>query len=212
MADLVITKAKGGFGRPAEMTVIPPQRQVTIESLRAVAKDAGLNGVFLADTLSALAMHARAASRFELAAARQAGSTEMSQLHSSLAHAHMAHLQTIEALMRALGVDPMYASPLARMNHFLDGGLLAAPRLAGSVDAAAMAATLLDIALAMAEKTQCATQTLRAITAVAKPSRSADALRAAVERLEADVGATLNHVRQTREQLLVACATAQNTG
>lgn len=212
MADLVITKAKGGFGRPAEMTVIPPQRQVNIESLRAVAKDAGLNGLFIADSLSSFAMHARAASRFGLAAARQAGSPEMSQLHSSLAHAHMAALQTIEALMRALGVDPQYASPLSRMAHFLDGGLLAAPRLGGSVDAPAMAAVLLDIALAMVERSQCATQTLRAITAAAKPSRSTDALRAAVERLEADIGATLNHVRQTREQLLVACATAQHTG
>lgn len=212
MAVLAITKGKGGVGRPATMTVIPPSREVSIEALRRIAQEAGLDGLVVADLLSALAMHERSAARFEIAAARQAGSEELSRLHAGLAHAHLAHLATLESVMKALGIDPLYASPMSRMAHHLGAGLIAAPLLSGSVDATTMDAALLDVALIMIEKCQDTARVLGALAAAAKPSAATDALREGVRRLQGDTDKTVEHVRSTLAAFAVAHATAAVTG
>lgn len=204
MAVLDITKGAGGTSIPAEMTVIPPSAEASIEALRAVGRDAGLDGVAVADALSALAEHERQSARFQIAAARQSRSPELTQLHAALAHAHMAHLRTLETLMSTVGLSPLYAGPGARMSHHAHAGLIAAPLLAGSVGPASMEYTLLAVALVMAENCEDSARSLVAMAGAAKPGATANALRTAAERLRTDLAKTLEHVRSTKDGLVVA--------
>lgn len=204
MAVLFVTKDKGGLSRPAEMTVVLPSQQMPLQALQQIAP--GIDQVFLADMLSAFAMHNRAAARLSRAAAEQSSMDELRDLHESLARKHIEHLTTLEALMQVLGLDPLYASPAARMAGYRAEGLMEAPLLAGSVDPTTMELALVEVGLALAEMDDANTQALAAIAARTQPSAAKNALEDAIERLDVDDTTTLDAIRTARRSLVVAGA------
>lgn len=206
MATLIVTKDKGGAGRPALMTVIPPEREVPLAALRASGEQAGLDGLAFADLLSAITMHERAAARFALAAAEQTENPALRQLHQAFARAHADHVATLESLMDAVGLPPRYASPAARLTGYLAESATRAPLLAGSVDPRTLECANLDVALSLAEWCAADVRLLAKIAAEARPSKVTTELRDAVEALSADAGA-LERLRDMREQFLVAVVT-----
>lgn len=205
----VVTKEKGGLSRPLGMTVVPPAREVPVEKLRAIAKGTGLDGLFLADALSAAATHQRGAAQLARAAARQTSREELRQLHESLAEEHASHLATLESLMKTLGLDPMYVSPAARLAHHSALLMMRVPLLSGSVDRVTMDCALLDLVRASYEQAQAVARMLVLLAVHAKPSSQTDAIRTAGEELGKKVGPVLERLRTATEAFAIAAAMGQ---
>ena len=176
MATLNVTKDKGGAGRAAGMTVVLPSQEVSLKTIQPNVQKAGLDGIALADIVSALAMHERAAARFSRAAGQQTQVAELRKLHKALMSGYTARVATLESLLVELGVPALYVSPGGRMAKFLAEAATQAPLLAGSIDAESFEFTLVDVTLTLAEKSQANAKALAAIAAAAAPSPVTTAL------------------------------------
>ena len=97
MATLNVSKEKGGTGRPSGMTVVPPSQEVPLEALQSIGKDAGLDGVALADFISAMAMHDRHATNFFRAAAIQTTAADRRKIHESLVKLYTSRVTTLQS-------------------------------------------------------------------------------------------------------------------
>lgn len=203
MAILIVTKGKGGTSRPADMTVVAPRQEMPIDSLQAIAQEAKVDGIFLADMLSAFMAHERMSVRFGLAAVQQASVAEQQELHDALTRAHGEYLTVLVELAESLGLDPLYVSPAARIAIYRDQGLLGCPLLAGSIDTATADLALMDVALALIEMGWANIQALAEIAAEARPSKLKSMLQTAAEQLDAEIAETLAHVHAARQALLV---------
>ncbi|MDC0715671.1 hypothetical protein [Nannocystis bainbridge] len=203
MSILFVTKASGGHGRPASMTVIPPSQEVSPAALAACGAAAGLNGVALADVVSAIAMHARVSARLARAAAEQTSQPARRQLHEHLAQMYEDRVTTLEGLLHKLGLPRRYVSPAARMAAFVAESVGQAPLLSGSIDAGLLEFVLLDVASTLAERSLADTRALAAIAGSAQPSSVAVQLAKASHALKTDV-ALLEKVQARRSQELLA--------
>lgn len=208
MATLIVTKDKGGAGRPQGMTVVLPSQQVPLKDLKAIGKAAGFDGVVLADIVSALAMHERAAARFAHAAAAQTEMPERQEVFEALAQVHTERVDALESLLFKLDLPRLYASPTSRVTSRLAEGLIEATLLAGSIAAETREFVLLDVAFTLAERSLADGQTLTEIAEAALKSGTKVALSKAVKALNAEV-AQLEEIRALRGQCLLAAVTAK---
>ncbi len=206
MATLIVTKNKGGVGRPAGMTVVPPAQEVPLQALQALGARARVDGVALADLLSAITMHDRAAARFARAAAQQSTVPQLREIHLALADGLEAHVSTLEALMAELGLPRLYVSPGSRMAGYLVERLTQAPLLAGSISPEAMEFTLIDVALTVAEKCLADASALKVIATKVKQTKVATALSRAVQAMTGDTS-VLARLRTARQSCLVTAVT-----
>lgn len=209
MAVLTITKDKGGTSRPTAMTSVPQPQEVQIAALQGLAQRAGVNGAFLADTISAFATHERIAARFANAAARQTSAQELQALHENCARAHLAHLAIMEELMQAIALDPMYVSPAARMTTYVNERLGQAPLLSGSIDQVSLEITLVGLQLAMLEEDRLNVQLLAEVAARIQPSELKNVLQVAAERLGTAIAQPLEQVRTAYATLFLGCVMGQ---
>ncbi|WAS90722.1 hypothetical protein [Nannocystis punicea] len=203
MATLAITKDKGGVGRPEGMTVISAAQVVPLAQLKAIGKQAKLDGVVVADLLSAMAMHEREAAGAALAAASQTERTSRRKTYETVAELHTERVQVFEALLVKLQLPALYVSPASRAAHFLDMGLIQGPLLAGSVDARGRERMLLDVAWLLAEQSLANTEALAGVATAAATSPTRTALVKAVKLLRTKA-ATLKKLRALRRTSLVA--------
>lgn len=201
MATLIVNKDKGGVGRPIEMTVVPPTQMVPLKTLKAIGGE-GLNGVALADILSAVATHDRAAARFARSAAKQTSTPELRKIHDKLAQLHVDRVDALESLLNRLKLPRLYSSPASRMAAYLAESLARAPLLAGSVEPETLEFTLLDVAFTLAERTLADTLALAAIADKAKPSNTTAALAKTVKSMLGGAQ-QLEKLREARTQCLV---------
>ena len=195
MAVLLVTNQEGGKSRPTEMTVVPQPQEVQITALQGLAQEAGVNGVFLADSISAFATHERVAARFGKAAARQTTAQTLQELHEQCARAHLTHLAVMEELMQGIGLDPMYVSPAGRMVAYVNEKLTQAPLLSGSVDPVTMEITLVGLQLALLEEDWANIRILAELAARTRPSTLKNALQATAKRLDESIAQPHEQVR-----------------
>jgi hypothetical protein len=205
MATLFVTQDKGGAGRPTNMTVVPPTQLVPPKTLKAISAD-GLDGLVLADMLSAIAMHDRAAARFARSAAKQTDTPELRKIHEKLAQLHTDRVDALESLLTKLKLPRLYASPASRVAGYLAESLTRAPLLAGSIEAEALELTLLDVAFTLAERSLADTRALAAVADKAKGSNTAAALAKTVKSMTSGVQ-LLEKVREARTKCLVNVVT-----
>jgi hypothetical protein len=205
MATLIVTKDKGGVGRIEGMTFIEPSQEVPVEALQAIGKNAGLDGVVIADLISAMAMHERAAARHARAAAMQTARGEWRKLHEALAQMYTSRVSTLEALLTKLKLPRLYVSPAARMAHLIAEHTAHVGLLAGSVSERTLEIALVDVAFTLAERSLASTQALAAIVKAAKPSGTTAALDKTVKALNSDTTA-LTNLRAVRTLSLVEAA------
>lgn len=208
MATLFVTKDKGGTGRPIHMTVIVPSQMVPLKTLKAIGGE-GIDGIILADMISAIATHDRAAARFARAALEQTETPELRKLHQALAKLYTDRVDTLESLLNKLKLPRLYTSPASRMAGYVAESLTRAPLLSGSIDPEALEFTLLDIAFTLAERTLADTQALAAIAETAKPSSTITALAKAVKTMIGGLP-MLEKLREARTNILIAVVTVKH--
>ncbi|MBZ5710517.1 hypothetical protein [Nannocystis pusilla] len=210
MATLIVTKDSGGAGRSESMTVVPPGSEVPLPALQALGDLAGLKGVVVADLISAQAMHARVSARFACSAAEKSKVGELRKVHQALINIYTSHVAALESLFDELELPRGYVSPGGRVAAFLAQSLGQAPLLAGSVTPEWTELTLLEVALALAERSLADALALAAIAASAQTSSTRSALDKAVTALAAGK-ATLEGLRELRAHCLAAVAKSKGT-
>jgi len=206
MATMIVTKDSGGAGRSEDMTVVLPSQEVPVSTLRAIGKHSGLDGLIVADVVSALAMHERVAARFARAAAGQSQVGELRKIHEALVQIYTSHVDTLEALLKKFALPRGYVSPAGRMAAYLAQSVAQASLLAGSVRAETMEFILLDVAVTLAERSLATTDAMSAVAAAGQPSSTTTALTKAVKSL-ATGKSTLQGLRAVHAQCLVAVVT-----
>jgi len=143
---MIVTKDTGGRTMPQSMTICEPQLAVTNEMLEAqILPDSGLNVPFIAGTLSAFLAHERAGAALYRVAEEHSENPLLVEKYAEFGRETVEHIGIYEQLISALGGDPGYVSPAARINEQLGSKLLEGPvLLAGSVDLLTLETTFLE--------------------------------------------------------------------
>lgn len=205
MATLIVTKDKGGVGRATGMTVIAPSEEVPDSALKAIGKGTGLDGVVLADMISAMAMHERAAARFARAAMKQTEDDGWRKLHSTLADMYKERVSALETLLTKLKLPRLYVSPVARMAHFMAEHIAHVGLLGGSVRKRAMEIALVDVAFTLAQRSLADAHALTAVAQAAKAGTTRTLLEKTLKTLSADT-TVLENLRAVRTLAMVGAA------
>jgi len=145
MTDYV-SAATGGRTMPLSMTITEPDRAVTQDELEAtVLSGSDRNVAFIAGTLSAFVAHERAGLSLYRVAAGLSDNPQLVAKYEEFGRETAEHISIYETLIAALGGDPAYVSPAARMTEQMGNKLLEAPiSLAGSVDLLTLETSLLE--------------------------------------------------------------------
>jgi rubrerythrin len=186
MRITTVTKMPGGKAIPIGMTVVPPERRMGLSDLEGFGVDEELEGIFLANFMSAFAAHERCVVHLYRMATGLTRIPECREKYTEFEDHTEDHLRILERLIERLDGDPMYASPQARMTEFVATKLVEPILLEGSVDPLTLELTLLE-AVTLAERKR--RLNLKLISELADQMRetiSKQAMREAVEQVESD--------------------------
>jgi hypothetical protein len=144
---LIETADTGGRTMPISMVVCRPERAVTADALAAQMPGAdGLDVAFIAGMLSAFLAHERAFAALYRVAAEHSDNPMLVAKYDEFGRETVEHIAIYQQLIAALGGDPHYVSPVARMSEQLGAELLAGPvSLAGSVDLVTLETAFLEV-------------------------------------------------------------------
>jgi hypothetical protein len=200
---LILTKDAGAKTMPATMTIAEPQLQVTEEQLTAqMMPGSSLNVPFVAGALSAFLAHERAGAALYRTAELNSANPMLTSRYKEFGRETEEHIAIYEALITALGGDPGYVSPVARMTEQLGSKLLEGPvMLAGSVDEMTLDTAFLE-AVVMAEyKCRANWQLLAALGEDMPAGEARQAVRDAVARVEPEEDEHLEWASSTWQKL-----------
>src|SRR5215207_5335050 len=145
MTTITPTKDDGALSVSVEMTEVPPEQTATTEMLEAFAPGSGFNGRFFADLLSAFLAHEQCGVHLYRTVAGATQNPVLKSRYAEFLAQTEQHVRVLEELIMALGGDPYYVSPSARLVHSMNAHLMMGVVLAaGSAD-------VLDREMAMLE-------------------------------------------------------------
>jgi rubrerythrin len=212
MNPMIVTYATGAKTMPIGMTVTAPECAMTGSELTDFADDADVNGIFFANLLSAFAAHERCGAHLYRTAAGMTQFPEWRDKYEEFLGQTEDHVRILSELIDELGGDPMYVSPQARMTEFQDTKLMEAILLAGSVDNLTMELAILESVLLAERKCHANWELLGALADQLPDSASAQAIRRAVEEVEAQEDEHVRWAQQSWGQALLAQITAGGAG
>jgi ferritin-like metal-binding protein YciE len=194
----------GGTSKPAPMVAIDPERLVLDEQLALMAEGSGLNGAFLADTLSDMLMHERCGFHLYRSVAGRSNNPMLKRRYEEFQAETETHIAILEQLIGDLGGDPGYTSPAARATEKYDFGALEGSfLLAGSVDLMTQELVMLN-AVVLAETIDSANwETLAALTESLDEGPVRDAFARAVEQVLPQEQEHLGWARETRQKMIL---------
>jgi len=148
MPTLFATKELGAKTLPTLMTVAAPEQQMKVDQLQKLGAAANLNGVLLANLLSAFAQLERDAVHLYRVVATRTQFDEWRARYEEFGKESLQHIQIYEDLITRLGGDPMYVSPNARMCELKSTKMLDTLLMSGSVDELTLELTGLEAVIA----------------------------------------------------------------
>lgn len=146
----VITKATGGRTWPIGQTVTAPDAMLPADEAMAFAPGAGLAGFYFVDILSAFLGHERDGVHLYRTVGGLTSHPDLRRAFEEFGAETAQHVEIYEQLVGALGGDPAYVSPAARLNEFQNTKVLEGLLLSSSVDVPTFDLALVD-AVAVAE-------------------------------------------------------------
>lgn len=183
MTTATVTKTTGGKTMPMGLTITSPACQMSEDELMKLAKDAGVNSLFLANTLSAFLAHERCGLHLYRSVAGMTQIEPWREKYREFGQETENHIEILSTLIEELGGDPMYVSPTARMDEFVSTKLMEPILLAGSVDQMTMELTCLEAVLLAENKCQTDWQLLKSLVAKMSDSSSKQAIERAIEQV-----------------------------
>jgi rubrerythrin len=204
-APTVVTKASGGRTWALGATFTDPNLALTPDEAVEFAADSGLEGFFFVDILSCFLGHERDGVHLYRTVAGLTSNAALRAAFEEFGAETAEHVDIYERLVMALGGDPAYVSPSARLNEFANTKLLEGLLLSNSVDVVMFDVALVE-AVGAAEAKCEANWMFLAELAAELPASSA-----ARTAIEAAVGAVLQQeekhrgwATRTRNELLRA--------
>ena len=186
MTITTVTKMTGGKTIPVGMTVAPPERRMSLSDLEDFGVDEELEGIFLANFMSAFVAHERRLVHLYRMAAGLTRIPERREKYMEFEDHTEGHLRVLERLIERLGGDPMYVSPQTRMTEFVATKLMEPILLEGSVDPLTLELTLLEAVTLAERKRRLNWKLIRELADQMRETISKQAMREAVEQVESD--------------------------
>jgi rubrerythrin len=208
MNPMIVTNATGAKTMPIGMTVAEPERAMTGSELTGFAAGANVNGIFLANLLSAFTAHERCGALLYRTAAGMTQFPEWRDKYKEFLAQTEDHVRILSELIGELGGDPMYVSPQARMTEFEGTKLMGPALLAGSVDNLTMELAVLEAVMLAERKDQANWKILRSLADQLPDSVPAQAIRRAVEQVEPQEDEHVRWAQQSWQQAALAQITA----
>ena len=202
----VVTKATGGRTWPMGSTVTDPNLALLPDEAQVFAPESGLEGFFFVDILSCFLGHERDGVHLYRTVAGLTSNADLRAAFEEFGAETAVHVDVYERLVMALGGDPAYVSPNARLNEFANTKVLEGLLLSSSVDVAMFDVALVE-AVAVAE-TKCHAnwEFLAELAAELPDSPTRTAIEAAVGEVFEQEEKHLGWASETRNRLLRAMA------
>jgi rubrerythrin len=209
MAVLTPTKDKGATTKPMPSVYAEAAQQTTDDMLATMVPEAGLNGPFIADLLSAMLTHERCGRHLYRSVEARSLNPVLKGKYREFGAETERHVEILEQLITQLGGNPNYVSPMARAVEGTDSNLLESTfMLAGSLDPMTAEMAMLD-AVFLAESADHANwKTLSELVSSFPVGDVQDAFRAAVDVVEEQEDEHLEWASATKLRMVKLQATS----
>jgi rubrerythrin len=204
MTFTTVTKATGGKTMPIGMTVTAPECGMTGSDLMRFGGEAEINGIFMANLLSAFTAHERCGVHLYRTVAGLTQIPECREKYEEFGLHTEDHIRILEELTAKLGGDPMYVSPQARMCEFVNTKLMEPILLNGSVDSLTQELTCLEAVLIAEMKCQANWLLMGKLANEMSDSPGKNAIGQAVEDVQSEEDEHVKWARNTWETILMA--------
>jgi hypothetical protein len=124
MPVLTPTKATGGRTKALAILASEPAQQVSEDELEAFMPGAGLNGPFLAESMSGMLAHERCGRHLYRSCETRSMNPVLQGKYREFGEETEQHVEILERLIAAAGGDPGYCGPMARAVEVSDSKLL----------------------------------------------------------------------------------------
>jgi len=184
------------------MLYVDPECQATPDALEAMFAGTALNGLFLADLLSAVLTHERCGRHIYRSVEGRSNNPVLQAKYRQFGEQTERHVTILEQLISSAGGNPNYVSAQARAVEGMNSYLLQSTFLtSGSADFMTAEMAMLD-AVFLAETIDHANwRTLRDLTEAMDDGELRVAFRAAVEEVEEEEDEHVGWARDTRTKL-----------
>lgn len=134
-ATMRVSTDNGATMRPGPMVSVQERYTVTEEQLRdQVASGSNLNGAFLADLLSAAITHERCSVNMLRAMSKMTANPMLGPTYDRFRGQAEQAVQAYTTLIESMGGNPQYVSQSAYLTEAMDGKMVEAFLVSGSVD------------------------------------------------------------------------------
>jgi hypothetical protein len=204
MATLT-TKETGGMAPlMTAASFSPPECAMAPEELQSFLADSGLNGMFLADLLSACLMHEQCGLHLYRTAINMTTDEQLRSRYQEFGAETEEHIRIYEELIAACGGQPGYVSPTARLTEALDMKLHeAALLLPDGADQQTLELAILESVVLAETKCHSNWSLIQKMTAELPEGLARTAFQNAVDQVEDQEDEHIRWARETWEQLIL---------
>jgi len=210
MATLT-TKETGGMAPlMTPVSFSPPECAMQPEQLAAFMADTGLNGMFMADLLSACLMHEQCGLHLYRTAISMTTNDDLRAKYEEFGAETEEHIRIFEELISACGGQPGYVSPAARLTVAMDAKLHeAAILLPDGSDQATLELAILEAVVLAETKCHANWTLIQTMTAELPEGAARAAFQNAVDQVEQQEDEHMRWSKETRDQLIMTLAKAR---
>jgi rubrerythrin len=202
MAIITPTRTTGARSVSSNMTEVPPEASMSPEALQALAPDAGVNGQFLTDLLSAFLAHEQCGVHLYRTVAGATANPVLEAKYRDFLGDTERHVDVLTDVITALGGDPQYVSPSARLVHSMNTHLIQGVVLAsGSADELPREMAMLEAVMLAETKDHADWSFLGTLVEELPEGPTRTALSAAVEEVEANEDEHVNWAKHTWQRM-----------
>lgn len=209
MPTLFPTKEMGAKTLPTLMTIAAPEQQMSLDALESLGAEGKLNGLLLANLLSAFTQLERDAVHLYRVVATRTQNDEWRARYEAFGKESEDHVRIYEELITRLGGDPLFVSPMARMCEHKSNKMLDTLLLSGSVDELTLELTGLEAVIAAEQQCHSNWELLSALADKVSDPTIKGALQDAVKQVMPQEDEHLTWAKTTWQNALLGYLTKQ---
>jgi len=193
----------GALTKPLPSLAVQPDCAVDPDRFAKLPALRDINGGFIADLLSDMAMHERCGRHLYRSVASRTHNPMLKRRYEEFGKETERHVEILETLLGELGIPPGYVSPAARATEGADSGLLESTFLySGSVDLMTQELVMLDAVLLAETRDHANWSGLADLVDIFPEGKARDAVRRAVQQVEPEEDEHLSWAQTTRKTLV----------
>ena len=209
MPTLFATKESGALTLPTLMTVAAPEQQIAVDQLQKLGAKENLNGLLLANLLSAFTQLERDAVHLYRCVAEKTRFDAWRSRYAEFGKESEDHVRIYEELISKLGGNPRYVSPNARMCEYKDTKLMEPILLSGSVDEVTLELTCLEAVITAENQCHANWELLDELADTITDTSLKGAIQDAVKQVMPQEDAHLKWAKSTWQQTVIRYLTRQ---